>query len=91
MDLSLPDLEKTMTVNVSSAYVAAQQAVSSFEHADSSAPKVFIYTGNRLNIAPIIPLMSLGIGKSATANMIMYLSKAYQQKGYKCVATISSQ
>ena len=83
MGLALPDLSKTMTVNVSSAYVAAQQAVSSFEQAAPDSPKAFIYTGNRLNIAPIVPLLSLGIGKSATAHMIAFLSSAYQQKGFK--------
>ena len=72
-----------MTVNVFSTYVAAQQAVKSFEAAPASTNKAFIYTGNRLNVAPIPPLLSLGVGKSATAHLMMFLSTVYQKKGYK--------
>ena len=83
LGLPLIDLKNTLDVNLSSAYVAAQQAVSSFELADSNHNKAFIYTGNRLNVAPIIPLLSLGIGKSALAHMMAFLSSFYQQKGFK--------
>ena len=81
--LPLSDLTKTMTINVSSAYVAAQQAVASFSQASTDSPKAFIYTGNRLNIAPFPPLLSLGIGKSAGAHMMMFLMQVYQQKGFR--------
>ena len=83
LGLALPDLQKVMAINLFSAYVAAQQAVSSFEAAPPDQPKAFIYTGNLLNTGPMPPLMSLGIGKSAAAHMIAYLSAVYQENGFR--------
>ena len=83
LGVKLEDLLLDMNVNTNSPFVAAQQAASSFASLPASASKTFIYTGNRTNIAPIAPLFSQGLGKSAAANMIRYLSDAYKAKGYK--------
>ena len=83
LGLKLEDLLSDMNVNTTSAYIAAQQAASSFASLPSSASKTFIYTGNRTNIAPVPPLFSQMLGKSAAAAMIRYLSDAYKAKGYK--------
>ncbi|KAK1246165.1 hypothetical protein MKX07_005234 [Trichoderma sp. CBMAI-0711] len=70
-------------VNTFSAYVAAQLAVKGFAELPSDAPKTFIYTGNKLNIMTLEPLLSFGMGKSATAHMIHYLAEVYKDTGYK--------
>lgn len=83
--LALPvtDMLVDLAVNTASVLTAAHEAINGFTQLPSSASKTFIYTGNRLNIAPIDPLMSLGIGKSATAHIIVSAAQAYQDKGYK--------
>ncbi|EGR44646.1 uncharacterized protein TRIREDRAFT_112014 [Trichoderma reesei QM6a] len=50
-------------VNTFSAYVAAQLAVKGFAELPSDAPKTFIYTGNKLNVMTLEPLLSFGMGK----------------------------
>ena len=84
LGLPLSDLQKTLDVNFSSAYVALQQAVSSFEQPSTSTQtKAFIYTGNCLNVTPLAPLFSNGVGKAAAANMLAYMSIVYKERGYR--------
>ncbi|KAL7931539.1 NAD(P)-binding protein [Trichoderma chlorosporum] len=70
-------------VNTFSAYAAAQLAVKGFAELPSDASKTFIYTGNKSHIMTLEPLISFGMGKSATAHMIHYLSEVYKTSGYK--------
>ncbi|KAH0489736.1 hypothetical protein TgHK011_010151 [Trichoderma gracile] len=70
-------------VNTFSAYAAAQLAVKGFAELPSDASKTFIYTGNKLNIMTLEPLLSFGMGKSATAHMIHYLAEVYKDTGCK--------
>ncbi|KAL6699457.1 NAD(P)-binding protein [Trichoderma pleuroticola] len=70
-------------VNTFSAYAAAQQAVKGFAELPSDASKTFIYTSNKLHIMTLEPLISMGMGKSASAHMIHYLSEVYKSSGYK--------
>ncbi|KAK4078365.1 uncharacterized protein Triagg1_3381 [Trichoderma aggressivum f. europaeum] len=70
-------------VNTFSAYAAAQQAVKGFAQLPSDASKTFIYTSNKLHIMTLEPLISMGMGKSASAHMIHYLSEVYRSSGYK--------
>lgn len=72
-----------MDINTSSAFVAAQQAALAFEQLPASASKTFIYTGNILNTLTIAPLLTLGVGKSATAHIIQSAASAYADRGYK--------
>ncbi|KAF2231494.1 putative short-chain dehydrogenase [Viridothelium virens] len=83
--LSLPLIEFTRDLNINTvtAFVAAQQAILGFKQLPDSASKTFIYTGNILNTTTIAPLMSLGVGKSATAHMIQSAASAYQDRGFK--------
>lgn len=46
-------------------------------------PGTFIYTRNILNSEPILPLLSLGIGKSSAAHLINAASLAHRARGYK--------
>ena len=78
-----------MNINTTSAFVAAQQAVLGFEQLSDSVTKTFIYTGNVLNTTTMVPLMYLGIGKSATAHMIQCAATAYKDRGYRYVSSTS--
>lgn len=79
----LADFLSERTINIDSAFVAAQQAVSGFEQLPSSAARTFIYTGNVLNVAILPKMLSAGVGKSGAAHMIWSASAAYQDRGYK--------
>lgn len=81
--LPLANLNRDVTVNVTSAFVAAQQAVAGFAQLPASAAKTFIYTGNILNVQILPGFIDQGIGKSAGAHMIWAASAAYKDRGYK--------
>lgn len=87
LSLSLSDFARDLNVNTTSAFVAAQQAVTSFESLSSSDSRTFIYTGNILNHGPMLPVLDLGVGKSATAHIIQAAAKAYEDRGFKYVNT----
>ncbi|KAJ6257752.1 3-beta-hydroxysteroid dehydrogenase [Drechslerella dactyloides] len=81
--ISTADFTRGLTINITSVFVAAQQAVIGFKELPASASKTFIYTGNCLNEAPLAPLMDLGVGKSATAHMIRSAAEAFKDQGFK--------
>ncbi|CAI7655908.1 unnamed protein product [Penicillium glandicola] len=83
LSLPLADFNRSLHINTTSAFVAAQQAVLSFEQLPDSASKTFIYTGNILNSTPIASLLDLGVGKSATAHIIQSAASAYANRGFK--------
>jgi hypothetical protein len=72
-----------MNINVTSAFVAAQQAVLGFADLPADSANTFFYTGNILNISYIPKLMDAGMGKAAAAHMILGAATAYKDKGYK--------
>ena len=79
-------LAKDMAVNVVSALAAAHEATVDFSELPTTASKTFIYTGNACNTMPIPPLLSLGMGKSATAHALHFATKVYADKGFQSVA-----
>ncbi|KAK6067512.1 short-chain dehydrogenase [Seiridium cupressi] len=81
--LPLAAFNRDVTINVTSAFVAAQQAASGFAQLPASASRTFIYTGNILNTAILPAFIDQGIGKSAGAHMIWAASAAYQDRGFK--------
>ncbi|KAL4778428.1 putative short-chain dehydrogenase [Aspergillus varians] len=83
LSISEADFTRDLNVNTISAFVAAQQAAIGFAELPDSASKTFIYTGNILNTAIIPPLLSLGVGKSATAHVIQSAAAAYDDRGFK--------
>lgn len=83
LTLSSADFIRDLNVNTTSAFVAAQQALQSFETLPSSAARTFIYTGNILNTVTMARLLDLGVGKSATAHIIESASAAYSDRGFK--------
>ncbi|UZP45041.1 hypothetical protein NXS19_012853 [Fusarium pseudograminearum] len=82
-DLPLEDFNNNVTINIRSAFVAAQQAVAGFAQLPDSASRTFIYTGNVLNVAMLPQFLAAGIGKSGAAHMIWNASAAYKERGYK--------
>jgi NAD(P)-dependent dehydrogenase (short-subunit alcohol dehydrogenase family) len=82
LDLSIESLTKDMTINTTSVLAAAKKAVEGFERLPSTYSKAFIYTGNFLNKYLMPPLVSLGMGKSATGHLLAVASQAYGPKGY---------
>jgi hypothetical protein len=81
--ISLADFTRDTTVNIHSAFVAAQQAVAGFAELPASAARTFIYTGNVLNVAILPRFVSQGVGKSGAAHMIWSASAAYKDRGFK--------
>lgn len=72
-------------INNFSPYAAAQLAIKGFAELPPDASKTFIYTGNKLHLMAMEPLLSFGMGKSASAHMIHYLAEVYKSAGYKYV------
>lgn len=72
-----------MAINTFSVLAAADEAVKGFRELPSDAAKTFIFTGNRLNIEPIPPLLSNGMGKSATAHFLATAAMTYAKEGFK--------
>ncbi|RSH89703.1 hypothetical protein EHS25_002254 [Saitozyma podzolica] len=81
--IPLADFTRDTTVNIHSAFVAAQHAVAGFAELPASAARTFIYTGNVLNVAVLPEFVSQGVGKSGAAHMIWAASAAYNDRGFK--------
>lgn len=81
--ISAEDFAQNIAVNTTSAFVAAQQAVLAFGQLPDDAAKTFIYTGNILNTMTMARLLSLGVGKTATAHIIESAAAAYGNRGFK--------
>ncbi|KAL2671301.1 hypothetical protein Neosp_013881 [[Neocosmospora] mangrovei] len=81
--ISFADFSEDTNINIHSAFIAAQQAVSGFAQLPDSAARTFIYTGNVLNVAMLPKFLSAGVGKSGAAYMIWTASAAYKDRGYK--------
>lgn len=77
-----------MTVNNTSVFAAAQQAVLGFAELPADAPKTFLYTGNILNVTPLPQFLESGAGKSASAHMMMAAAAEYKEKGFKYAVLI---
>ena len=72
-----------MAINTTSVYAAAQEAVAGFEQLSDTASRTFIYTGNCTNVKVLPIVLTLGVGKAATANLINAASEVFKSKGYK--------
>ena len=74
-----------LNVNVISPYVAAQQAVSGWETLPKETKKTFIYTGNIMNVSivPMPMMLTLGMGKAASAFWIGLADAMYSAWGFR--------
>ncbi|KAK1955830.1 NAD(P)-binding protein [Colletotrichum sublineola] len=81
--IPLDAFKRDMTINNTSVFVAAQQAVLGFAELPADAPKTFFFTGNILNVAPLPQFLESGAGKSASAHMMMAAASEYREKGFR--------
>jgi hypothetical protein len=74
-----------MNVNFLSLFAAAKESVRGFRTLPADAPKVFFYTGNKLNILSVSmpPLLSLAIGKVASSYVIRDSASSYTEEGFR--------
>ena len=83
LTVDLKTFQDHLSINTVSAFVAAQEAVKSFNKlTDKATLPVFIYTGNNLHRVAFPPLLTLGVGKAASSHFVEYFSKVYKEKGY---------
>ena len=87
-NIELSTFESDLNINTTSVFVAIKEALASFASPSlpESASRTFIYTGNAMNFASFDGLLTLGVGKSASAHMISSAAAAFESKGYKSVA-----
>ncbi|EUC40725.1 hypothetical protein COCMIDRAFT_108040 [Bipolaris oryzae ATCC 44560] len=84
-----------LNVNVVSPYVAAQEAVKGWKKMgqEEGGEKTFIFTGNMLNrtILPVDALVTLGVGKSASAYWVGLADEIHKGEGYRFFYTDQRQ
>jgi NAD(P)-dependent dehydrogenase (short-subunit alcohol dehydrogenase family) len=85
LSITAESVVSDLNVNTISPYVAAQQAISGWETLPKETKKTFIYTGNILNtfVVPMPMVLTLGIGKSASAFWIGMADTTYSAKGFR--------
>ena len=87
LDIPTKEFQRHLAVNTTSAFVAAREALSGFKKLGRGD---FFYTGNFLVWNPIPKLLTLGLGKTASAHFIQIADSVWREKGmrYISVATI---
>jgi NAD(P)-dependent dehydrogenase (short-subunit alcohol dehydrogenase family) len=82
---SAESVDADLNINTISPYVAAQQAVIGWETLPKNTKKTFIYTGNILNVSivPVPMMLTLGMGKAASAFWIGLADAMYSSKGFR--------
>ncbi|KAF2110770.1 hypothetical protein BDV96DRAFT_500800 [Lophiotrema nucula] len=85
LSISQDSFVKDININTVSPYVAAQEAVKGFASLPEGLKKSFIYTGNILNtvVFPVPVMLTLGVGKSASAYWIGVADALHKDKGYR--------
>lgn len=83
LSVSVTDIETSLDINTLSMYATARQAVAGFEKLPKSVLKTFLYTGNILISAPRPLLISLGMGKAASAHVIQAAALGYNERNYR--------
>ncbi|QPC76860.1 hypothetical protein HYE68_007612 [Fusarium pseudograminearum] len=79
----LETFQSHTVVNIVSVYAAAQEAVKGWADLPASSKPTFILTGNCANVTPLQIIMTLSVGKTASAHLIEIASKSYKSKGYR--------
>ncbi|KAL2689133.1 hypothetical protein Neosp_003185 [[Neocosmospora] mangrovei] len=83
IQLPVSGLTADLAINTTSVLQLLQLAISGFAKLPDSASRTFIYTGNKANLEPFPPFLSLGVGKAASSHMVSFAAKAYSPQGYK--------
>lgn len=87
--LSLDTIEHDTAVNITSALIAAQEAVKGWNEESGNSNKTFIYTGNRQNVMADPKALTFGMAKTAAAKMMWDCCTAYAPKGYKYASPLT--
>lgn len=80
---SIEEIQEEFSINTFSPLFAAQEAVRGFKQLPETASRTFIFTGNALNEIVILPVLTFGMAKSATARMITFASESYNKQGFR--------
>ncbi|KAM6535898.1 hypothetical protein FALCPG4_005424 [Fusarium falciforme] len=83
IQLPVSGLAADLAINTTSVLQLLQLAITGFAKLPDSTSRTFIYTGNKANLEPFPPFLSLGVGKAASSHMISFAAKAYSSQGYK--------
>jgi NAD(P)-dependent dehydrogenase (short-subunit alcohol dehydrogenase family) len=83
LDISTEEFQRHLAVNTTSAFVAAREALSGFKRLGHGN---FFYTGNFLVWNPIPKLLTLGLGKTASAHFIQIADEVWRGKGFRYVS-----
>ena len=81
--VSFDDFQLESNANVTSALMAAKEAVHGFKRLSTSTSRTFIYTGNKLNVMADPRTLMFGLGRTAAAHMIWDCATAYHKDGFK--------
>lgn len=84
-DVPTEAFEHSLAVNTTSAFVAAREALASFRKIDG--PRTYIFTGNMLNEGPYPSLLTLGVGKVASAHFVNMADDLYKGQNIRFVST----
>lgn len=87
--LSIDTIEHDTAVNVTSALMAAHEAVKGWNEDPGNSNKTFIYTGNRQNVMADPKALTFGMAKTAAAKMMWDCCTAYAPKRYKYVSPVA--
>ena len=83
LDIPTEVFEENLTINTTSAFVAAREALASFQKL--SGPKTFLYTGNASIEGPLAGFLTLGLGKNASAHFVRLADSLYRDQDIRCV------
>lgn len=85
LSVSAETVVSDLNINTISPYVAAQQAIIGWETLPKDTKKTFIYTGNILNVSivPVPMMLTLGIGKSASAFWVGLADLTSAARGFR--------
>ena len=85
LSISAESVALDLNVNTISPYIAAQQAVISWQTLPKETKKTFIYTGNIMNVSivPMSAMQDLGMGKAASAFWIGLADTTYSAQGIR--------
>ena len=82
--LHISDLQRDLTVNITSLYAVGAEAVEGFSKLPDHISKTSIFVGNKQSNYFVVPmLVSLGMGKCAAAYLMENAAKAFGELPYR--------
>lgn len=87
LDIPTEEFQRHLAVNATSAFFAAREALSGFKKLGHGN---FFYTGNFLVWNPVPKLLTLGLGKTASAHFIQIADSVWREKGMGYVSVTTA-